>query len=292
MLINLNNNYLETYYHLIDTLEKNLKELESTTSDLHTLSGQSIIFCKKTLHQLKSYREQNPFKDNLDEIEFYKHVKPRVLSHLIYYIKRLNIESKRPKAGTKEQIKYLKKYITKLQNYFNNNLEFYHYYKSCSNHLDEQYFLHMNKTVRLNIEAYHFFTDEQFSASHDTSVATIMAFTRLIEYLKNEIDKLEKPHHHMETVSPFQKASRLNWTGSKTDLVELIYALYSSGAINNGNVEIKDIALNFQAVLNIDLGNYYHSFVEMRTRKINQTKFLDKLKEKLLNYIHTLDALN
>ena len=78
----------------------------------------------------------------------------------------------------------------------------------------------------------------------------------------------------------------------KTDLVELIYALHSSGVINNGNVEIKTIATAFQEIFNIDPGNYYHGFIEMRTRKTNQTKFLDKLKDNLLKYIHTLDALN
>ena len=89
-----------------------------------------------------------------------------------------------------------------------------------------------------------------------------------------------------------QKQHELNWTGSKTDLIELIYGLHASGAINNGNVEIKDIAILFQEMLNIDLGNYYHSFVEMRTRKINQTKFIDKLKTNLNQYIQSLDALN
>jgi len=89
-----------------------------------------------------------------------------------------------------------------------------------------------------------------------------------------------------------QKQNKINWTGTKTDLIELIYALHSSGAINNGNVEIKDMAILFQEMFNIDLGNYYHSFVEMRTRKINQTKFLDKLKDNFTQYIMSLDALN
>ena len=250
---------------------------------------QSIVLCKSALENLREYVKDYSFNNQSEEIEFYKHIKPKVLSYLIFYAEQLNIETKRTREGKKEQIKYFKKAISRFQDYFKNNLELYHYYKSKATHLDEQYFIRNNKTIRLNIEIYHYFFDNKFSTNYDTTVATIRAYIKLIEYLKNEISKLNNEEQNMKTISPFQKETQLNWTGSKTDLVELIYALHNVGAINSGTAEIKDIAVSCEQMFNIDLGDYYHSFVEMRNRKINPTKFLDKLKDKLVQYMNSLD---
>ena len=43
-------------------------------------------------------------------------------------------------------------------------------------------------------------------------------------------------------VNGFQKQSKLFWTGNKIDLVKLIYALYNSGAIKSGMINIKELA--------------------------------------------------
>ncbi len=284
---------MKTYHQLINHLEHNLTALENQIQNLHCLSEQSITQCKNVLEQLKAEVDKHQFNNPKEEIEFFKVIKPKVLSYLIFYVKRLHIESKRAIEGNKEQIKYLKKYITRFQSYFNNNLEFYHYYKSHATHLDEQYFLRENKQVRLNIEAYHFFTDDQFSTSHDTTVATIMAYTKLIEYLKNEINKLNNTTHHMQTINPFQKEeTKFQWTGNYREVVEFCYALCASGRINNGNVNIKEFTLAIQDLLNIKNNNYYHVFGEVKARKINRTKFMDLLKESLLKYMDNQDALN
>lgn len=82
---------------------------------------------------------------------------------------------------------------------------------------------------------------------------------------------------------------KLSGQVKKTDLVELIYALYSSGSINKGTAEIKDIARITERIFKVDLGNYYHTFVEIKSRKINQAKYLDQLKDSLLEYIEKSD---
>tara|TARA_R110002050_G_scaffold192314_4_gene327269 strand:- start:396 stop:1160 length:765 start_codon:yes stop_codon:yes gene_type:complete len=253
------------------------------------LLEQSILLCKSALEKLRNRFKENTFNNVQEEIEFYKKIKPQVVSYLIFYGKRLHIESKRVVEGRKEQIKYFKRAISELQVYFNNNLDFYHYYKSRATHLDEQYFLRENKTIRINVEEYYFFTEDKFSTSHDGSLAIIMAYVKLIEYLKNEIKKLNNTSKNMEISNPFQKETQLNWSGNNSELVELIYALHTSGIINNGNADIKKITNAFEGLFNTDLGNYYQSFNDIRNRKINRTKFMDKLKTSLVNYMHELD---
>jgi hypothetical protein len=64
----------------------------------------------------------------------------------------------------------------------------------------------------------------------------------------------------------------LKWTASKTALTELIYAVL--GVFNNGNTDIKLIAKTFEEAFNIELGDFYHTFMELKARKINRTNSL------------------
>jgi hypothetical protein len=69
---------------------------------------------------------------------------------------------------------------------------------------------------------------------------------------------------------------KITWTGNKVELVELIYAWEKVGCFNHGNANIKEIVAYIEIVFNIDLGDYYHTFCEMRNR-VSRIAFLDKL---------------
>lgn len=278
----INDETLEEFNRLIDSLE--FEEV-----DVIVKAEKGIKITNQALKEIRNHLSNYQFKTNRKEIYFFKDVKPKVYSKLIYYVKLFNIETKRPRSSKKSQIKYLNKHIDKLQIYFNDNLEFYHYYRRGATFLDEQYFLRGKADIRLHPETFHFFTDQQFSTSHDSTVATILAYDMLIVHLKKEIDKLD--NNRMETTNSLNQtySTKLFWTGHKTDLIELIYALQSSGAINSGTADIKEMALACEQVFNIDLGDVYRTFIEIRSRKINQTKFLDKLKESLVQKMHDSD---
>jgi hypothetical protein len=81
----------------------------------------------------------------------------------------------------------------------------------------------------------------------------------------------------------------LKWTDSKTGLIELMYALRQKGCFNHGQAEIKEIAEFFEQTLDIDLGNYYRTFQEIRIRKSGRTNFLDQLKTVLIQYMDDVD---
>jgi len=284
---------LEAYNKVIADLKGKLSTLEAQDLDIYIKTEEAATICNQILVELQDLVFSQSFKCEANEIEFFKFLKPKVVSKLIYHIEYFNIQFKLPKGLKKHQIKYLNEQIVRLQKYFTSNSEFYHYYLKKETIHDDFYFLRKNKKVRLNIESYLFFTEHKFSTNHDNTMAIILAYEKLIKKLHDDIENLSvKNINTIPSSKTNQKQNKINWTGTKTDLIELIYALHSSGAINNGNVEIKDMAILFQEMFNIDLGNYYHSFVEMRTRKINQTKFLDKLKDNFTQYIMSLDALN
>ncbi|RSC93495.1 RteC domain-containing protein [Tenacibaculum singaporense] len=274
--------------NIITSFEETINAIEVESTDTLQKAEKCIKVSKEALELLNQIITSNPFKDTKSEIHFFKQQKPKVFSRLIYYVKLFSIEGKRPRGSNKSQIKYLNGYIEKLQVYFNDNLEFYHYYRRGATLLDEQYFVRGKVDIRLYPDTFHFYIDKQFSTSHDATVATILAYDMLIIYLKKQIDNLNNNGMEMFSLSQ-QLNSKLFWTGNKTDLIELIYALHSSGAVNSGTADIKEMASACEQIFNIDLGNYYHTFVEIRSRKSNTTKFIDKLKESLIQRIDESD---
>ena len=88
-----------------------------------------------------------------------------------------------------------------------------------------------------------------------------------------------------------QLQNKLKWTGNKSELVELIYAIHSGKKINHGNIEIQEITNVFEEVFKINLGNYYQKFHSIRCRQGNRTKFLDTIKENVIEYMDKLDDI-
>jgi len=75
-------------------------------------------------------------------------------------------------------------------------------------------------------------------------------------------------------------STNYNWTDSKVTVTEIIYAIIYSGSINNGNVDIKELAKDFCRFFNIDELDFYRIYLDIRIRN-NQTIYLDKLKKRL-----------
>lgn len=273
---------------LITEFESKIDALEASNKDVLHMAEMGISYTESVIKTLQKEVVQTGFNSIRDEIHFFKHIKPQFFSKLIYFVKLFKIESKRPRSSAKFQIKYLNNQIHKLQTYFNDTLEFYHYYRRGSTALDEQYFVRGKSDLRLPSDSFHFFIDEQFSTSQDSTVATIMAYDMLIVYLQQEIEKLQSNDKPL-TSKTMKPKSNVFWTGSKTQLIELIYALHASRMLNSGMVDIKEIAALFESIFNIDLGNYYHTFIEIRARKMSRTKFLDLLKEQLELRIDAMD---
>ncbi len=274
------------YQRMLKALEDQLSLLE-VEKDILIHSERGI---KLTCQALKTIRKEvlaHNFESQEEEIHFFKEIKPQLYSKVIYYVKLFHIESRRPRGSNPSQITYLNHQIDGLQLFFEENLEFYHYYRRNSCALDRQYFTRGNADLKLHLDNFHSFIDESFSTSHDSIVATIIAHDMLIAYLKSEINKLEN-QNGSERGAPSSFAN-IFWTANKVDLIELIYALNDNGAINHGRVSIRELTSLFEQLFHIDLGNFYHVFTEIRARKNGRSKFLDALKIALLRRMDEAD---
>lgn len=268
----MHNHYTNQLHKLNDYLDELVLEMNSPI----LLAEEALEAITKTLLDIKQFVIKRGFKDPQEEIHFFKQLKPQIVSKLIYYNSIYKIETKKPYGGEKNIRKYLNNELNKIKRYFDTNLEFYRYYRTNSNYLDHKYFIRGNHDIKLSLDSYYFEADHTFSTSHDYKVAKIIANDLIQVYLEDQLSNLALKS---KTIMP----PLLNWTASKTDLIELIYALHSKAVFDNGNNDIKLIAKSFENIFNINLGDFYHTYLELRNRKINRTKFLDALRDSLIN---------
>jgi len=234
-----------------------------------------IDLVNSIMERLKMYVIKNPFTNESEEIYFFKVVKPQFTSKLIYYMKLYRLESERPPGDVKLLKKFLKSELRELQETFMRHRSFYKYYRSGVTYLDSKYFLRTGQDIHLIPDPQYLIRDASFHTAHDYLVSELLANEKFSSYITSELEKLRNSGRHLPIKQTGKKP--LIWTESKAALYELIYAVFSVGAINNGNTEIKEIANFFAEGLNVDVGNIYRAAQEMRIRKISRTKFLNKM---------------
>ena|GEM_PF-3118181 len=84
------------YQKLLSEFEGQLDQLDHGGGDILFRAEKGIVLVEKSIRALQKKVAEKPFPSKEDEIYFFKHVKPQILSKLIYYIKLFNIESKCP----------------------------------------------------------------------------------------------------------------------------------------------------------------------------------------------------
>jgi len=275
----------EDYQKIIDDLEKKLVVLNSDTNHILIHSEKAVSVCKFALLEMRDIVLKNGFENQQDEICFFRDIKPKVYSHLLYNTHIFSIETKRPNSSNKVQRKYLISELDKIQIFINDNLEFYQYYRCRATNLDDHFFIRGKSDLRLSLGNILFLSDEQFCTSHDHTVSFIQAYDMLTIYLKKELAKLNSENVTNSSNEKEDQIRRLKlyWTEHKVSAIELIYAIHESGVVNHGISDIKDLKEGFELLFNIDLGDIYRSFVEIQARKKERTKFIDILRNCLLS---------
>jgi hypothetical protein len=260
---------------IVEDCENKLIELESQLQNITEKAEQALTITKLYHTKLQELiLKTKDFGTQEDEIKFFKELKPTVVSKFIYWSNILTLETKKPIGSEKAQRKFLKAALKDLIRFWNQNLEFYQYYRSKNNCLDHVLFVRGKEDVHLLIEPDYFYADPAFCTSHDLKVAKIIAYDVLAIYIKSEISKKDKNGFNV------MDKKQLYWTDNKISLVELIYALYIQGSFNRGTADIKELSSAFEKLFNVDLGDIYRSYIEIKGRQ-NPTKFLDELKTKL-----------
>ena len=244
-------------------------------------SVELIQFLEKCLSDLREYFLSLAKVEIKDEILLFKEYKPEILGLLLYFNKVHNIELKRPTGSNNTQMDYYDNELKSITFFFERNLDFYQYYRSNSTYLDECYFVIKKRDHHLCLDSVQFILDPLFSTGYDYKVAKIISNEMLRIYLNKKKHELEK-QILINKDRGLYSDNNLQWTGSKAAAVELGYAIHCIGTLNNGNIDVKAIMNFIEAHFNIDLGDYYRTYISIRSRKKDRTPFLNKLIETFL----------
>ncbi|WP_430817638.1 RteC domain-containing protein [Carboxylicivirga sp. RSCT41] len=280
----------EAHIRIVQNLEAGLIKLENKRLEPLLLMEESIGQITLALLEMKNVVLTEGFESEKCEIHFFKEIKPKVYSQLIYYLRLMKIETFRSALASDGQMCYLSSIIKELEQFYISHTDLYRYYRLNLNYMDKQYFLrNMNKDVK-DIEQIHLMLDAQFSAPHDYTWAKFIAHEQLIKHLDLELELVKQGNSN----KPLNKYKWLDetsfrWTDAKVALVELIYAIHSARSINEGRTEIKKLVRLFELMFNIELSDAYRAFLDIRGRKIERTRYLDHLKESLINRMDDWD---
>lgn len=272
---------------LLNNLTEQLNFIDLEIDDAVLKCEKSVEVTITTIQKVKKEILRVGFKSVSEEIHFFKEIKPQFTSKRIYYNSVYRIETKKPSGSTRIFKKYYNNELEKLKRYFDDNLDFYKYYRTKSTYLDYKYFVRGSFDVKQSLDNFYYETDLNFSTSHDFKIAKIIANDLLQLYLEDCIKLLDRKSNKL--ITQRNPNAKLIWTGSKIALTELLYALQTEGVFNNGSADLKIIAEFFEDNFSLDLGQYRRNFLEIRARKENRTKFLDTLKTNLLKRMDDTD---
>lgn len=268
-----------------NALQINLNHEQTTEQPTITRINRCLHLVQTALSDLKNLVLQTGFKDPAEEIEFFKEDLPRFYALYLHYTRIHQIETRMP-PGKENQLKFVEKEIKRLAFYFEQNADWVLYYRSGATHLDERYFLRQTTngfpTVYCPVVL-----DLRFTTYGTYPFSKIQSLELTQTYLDQKMAVLRNYPLRTDTSKP---KAMLRWTGSKSDLIELLYALHSSRLFNNDEyLDVRQIATWLETTLNIDLGNYYRVFQGIRIRKKSRTQFLDTLKENLIRRMDDTD---
>jgi hypothetical protein len=258
-----------------------LNDIIKKAGSLRNKAESIIILTTQCLPDLKALVLKHGFSDQSEEIQFFKSIKPRIFSQLIYHSKIKEVEITLPFLGyIKDKERFLANELRVVGAFFQRNADFCNYIRSDQTFMDDKYFVRGRSDVSLFDESFMSITDTDFATCGDYKAACLLAFDLLGHYLNKKIENLRN-----NTEEPFvieESTPKLRWTGSKVALVELIYALQANGCINHGHAGIKDIKETFERMFDIELGDCYRHFLEIKGRS-QIDKFLSQLSESLNN---------
>jgi len=267
---------------VINTTETLLNRLESQLTYINRQHGDTLWLCREaikasgnTIVKLKKIILSGDFTSQQEEIYFFKSLKPRFAAWLIYYKKMYEIELGKPQD---DNTRYYQKHIKKLQKYNEENNALLQYLRSGSTHLDNAYFTRKEPAIDLYLNPFFFEAEPRFTTSYDYKVARLMANERLYRYLLTRLTESADNQYQKAEVN---QNSDSPWSGTKAELIELLYSLHFSGVLYNGT-DLSRSAQFIEETFGVSLGQYRRTFIELRNRKKEQTKFNDKLTKSFL----------
>lgn len=269
---------------LVKTMYEKLNEISTKEGNTLQIVAKKVAVISAVISELKSFILGYSFVSREEEILFFKTYEPRLYSQLLFYKHLLELETYCPFSREEKKV-YYEKELQRVNIFLHRKIHWVTYYRTNATYLDEKYFLRNGSNNDPILSSHIFTSDTRFCTIGSINFSRIQCSKKLVKEIEQRLAALEGKDTPDCDESP---GFDLRWTASKTDAIEFLYWLHSSDAINDGRVDVKQIARWLEQSLGIDLGNYYRVIQGIRIRK-NRTQFTDHATRKFIRRMDQQD---
>jgi hypothetical protein len=244
----------------------------------------SIQASREALSEVSLGLHRVPNANLAEQIRFYKEILPFFRGRLIFFIRIYRFELGAPPGNQQTMQAYIQTEWQHIRDFHAENRFLSGYLRAGETWLDDKLFAFPES--RLDSFPPHAELPPPDPLLHDatTTAAHLRALDWMQEYLSTAEEELSQPKDGAQRSLP-----RLVWTDSKAALIELAYALQSVGSLNDRKAGLREIIEGLQVAFHIDLGHYPRVFQEILSRKSGYSNYIDRLRDKLLLRIQTIE---
>lgn len=238
---------------------------------------------REPLARLREFASSYTFRDEREEIRFFKEIKPWFLSRQMFHRKVYSLEIGRPVGASDVQTEYLRKEMSHISEHAGRYADFCYYYRSGATYLDKLYFLRVNRDggAEHYRESFDPERDPGFSTLCDFKAALLLAGEMILKYLNEKLEEETARGYFRPDEPPVPTPNVPRWTDKKAGLIEMLYGWDSMGSFENGQIPLAKLQKFIERHFEVSLGNISRAFNEMKIRN-NPTPFLDSMKEALI----------
>jgi hypothetical protein len=279
------NMVIEFSEQLYKELESQLAATEPSFNDPIEQFKICLRHTKQALERLNAQIAAHPFTDDTVERQYNEQVLPRFKALEFYYYELIWLLCNRPIGDRFEWMVYYRGELDAIRHFLNRHVAYYQLYKI--------------KTMGLE----DVLTDEEFtgrwmgpidmhgalpSGERTALFAKFVAYDKLQDYLLEQLKMLRE----IDVSHPQGLRSRqLHWTGDVCNLVELVYGLYETKQINNGEASLADLVNCVEQLFQVNLNRVNRIFIDIKRRKVlSHTRFIEQMRSAILHKIDQEDA--
>jgi hypothetical protein len=269
-------------------LEQDLERIKQEEHNILFNAKKALVIIRQNCRSLNIMRLKGDFATKEEEVYFFKELKCYFYSQLYFYQDVATVYGCMPNGGQESKLLFLKKNLKSLADHFSRHRQLYMYYRMEDTYKDEYFFSKVRMyDIKLDEDGKNIFCEDDFSCMYDCLYSKVISNDRLEIFLQKEIDILT--YLNLPNVGVITKNS-FEWTESKASLVELIYGLHESKCINDGKLELRQLAELLKNIFpNVDIRDYYRIFIDLKSRS-QRTKFIDTMKSNLIYRLEQEDS--
>src|SRR6218665_793913 len=177
--------------HIISEIQRKENAISLSATNAIDEAYQMMIYLQDYLMSIRERVIKQGFKNHWEEINFFRNIKPYILSKLIYHNKIFRIQTSCPVDGGKMYAGYFSEQLQGLKQEYKEHIyysDFYRYYRSGRTDRDETYFMLGNINFHDGLNSFVFEIDPLFSTYYDNKVARIIANELLYTYIIQKIN--------------------------------------------------------------------------------------------------------